>query len=394
MYLLDYDCITAAGLGVDAFLAGLYTSQVHAKKVTEDTFAQFVTPGGLVCFLPSYLADSTLKNRCYHHLFKNCFKMLSERMAQKNSTKLKDNIHKKKVLCILSSTKGCAEDYVWNQNDLTSDPFFSLYDCVRDSLGLPHLQIMTVSNACSSSHVAIEVAQMFIRSQVYDYVYVVAFDFIGPFVYSGFQALKVLSHTQNKPFADDRDGLQLGEAMAILLFSNNSTAETFCKISQAASLVHPSSVTRPSTDGHSLLAVMEKTFTNTKQKPNFFLAHGTGTVFNDLTEDNAYSSLQKKYHMNVPITSTKWSVGHCLGASGAVDMIAAAEAIRRQKLFSIASTERVQEHFTNFYKIFSRDQESDVEKSESLQTGLVTSLGFGGVYAAITLEKIDREKSL
>jgi hypothetical protein len=384
MYLLDYECISSAGVGVEALISGLYSSKIHSQKIKEDLFFRSVPSGGSVCFLSDHAKLTTHKAPNSKNRFAKYLKSLCERINSRVTPEQFVLMKNKNVLCILSSTKGCVEDTIWDNQSGDSDPFTSLYDDLRQQLDFPNLQIMTVSNACSSSHVATEAAKYFLDSNIYDYVFVVAFDFIGPFVYSGFQSLKVLSQTQNKPFSGERDGLQLGEAMAVLLFSAVKTKTTKVQITGIASLVEPSSVTRPKTDGKSLLKVMEKVFFKSDLKPDFFLAHGTGTVFNDLTEENAYREFQLIHHMNVPITSTKWSIGHCLGASGAMDIIAAAEIMKHNKLFNIASTSSVDKNFVNLYQI-ANNQISDIK---NLQSAIVTSLGFGGVYAALSIGKV------
>lgn len=375
MYLLDYECVSSAGLGFESFMEGLYSSREHSTLVPANQFSRSLVEGGRICFLP----HQDLKKRNYRETFETSFHQVMSLLKNRLTADQKIEMKNKKVLFILSSTKGSVEDYVWGENQAQfQDPFTSLYPGMKKEW--PEAQILTVSNACSSSHIAVGLAQNYIDQNIFEYVFVVAFDLIGPFVYNGFQSLKVLSLTQNKPFSHDRDGLQLGEALAVALLAKEKSGATRCKVNKVASVVQPSSVTRPSLDGSALLGLMDQVVAVAQTAPSFFLAHGTGTVFNDLTENSALTQFQKKYNIHHPVTGTKWSIGHCLGASGLMDVIAASEVLRRKKMFSMASTQTLDKRFSDFYLTAGQSRE------ESFTSAVVTSLGFGGVYAAMSLE--------
>jgi 3-oxoacyl-(acyl-carrier-protein) synthase len=389
-FLLDYECSTAAGLGVQALMNGLVDGKDFSQTATEAQFSRPIVEGGRVCFIP----HQDLVGRSYLQTFNKQFKAVYGLMQSRWTEKQKAWLQTKKILCIFSSTKGLLEDYIGNANAEqihSRSPFDSLSNIVSDQFKNPHLQFITISNACSSSHVAIEWAHKNLSYGQFDFVFVIAFDFIGPFIYNGFNALKVLSTSQNTPFAKNRDGLQLGEAFSILLFSNESSEDLSAGIivSDCASQVVPASVTRPTLSGESLMNVMnqvsQQANQDSKNKPDLFLAHGTGTLFNDRSEDAAIFSYQQQHQINSPITGTKWSVGHCLGASGALDLIAAAEIILKNKIFSLKNSEPIDPGLLNSSFILTNNYNEHFSKPYN--SVMITSLGFGGIYSAIQMKK-------
>lgn len=68
-------------------------------------------------------------------------------------------------------------------------------------------------------------------------------------------------------------------------------------------------------------------------------AHGTGTVVNDAAECRRLADVFGERLREVPLTSLKSTLGHCLGASGAVETVAAALALKLNLVPATAGTE-------------------------------------------------------
>lgn len=373
MYILGYDCITAAGANVDQLMQALYIGRDCSQP---STFGQ-----GRICSIDS------IKKPSYQAGLQGHFNLLWDRIYNGLSPELQSEISKSRIGFVLSSTKGFIEDYIWSSTatDIRqqSDPFNALVDnfCQTHS-EIPWSLSCNVSNACSSSHIAIEYVQDLFVSSRLDYAFVIAADLIGPFVFKGFNSLKLISPTRNRPFSGDRDGLQLGEAAVLVLLSRERKSLDSVKVLSVASDTEGSSITRPSVNGQGLVRAMISLEAQSTVAPDVVIAHGTGTRFNDQAEDIAlYQFLGESNSGDIPVTNTKWCIGHTLGASGVIDLISACEILKRQKIFSIQNT--LQKDNELKMKYLTANCSQDPQKK--IQQVLVTSLGFGGVHAAMTV---------
>jgi 3-oxoacyl-[acyl-carrier-protein] synthase I len=383
MFVIDYDCLTAAGPHKENLMTALFEGKVCSHHAEKNDWQSDLVPGGLVALIQNRDAtQSTVRDYLSQNL-NALWKQIYKNLSQENLTQFM----KSKVGLVFASTKGCVEDYIHKISDEASknqsDPFFDIcQDFTKLNPEISFAKSLTVSNACCSSHVALEYVQDIFDSQQLDFVILIAADLVGPFVYKGFNSLKVLSHTENRPFASDRDGLQLGEALAVVLLSRKP-GDSKIQISQVASDTEGSSITRPSVNGLGLIRSLQKIKSKRSDlKPDLVIAHGTGTRFNDQAEDQALGEFLHEIGKPLtPITNTKWAIGHTLGASGCVDLIAGCEILKKQKVFSIKAHDLKDPQFKMNYLL------GDQNITEPVEQILVTSLGFGGVHASLLLEK-------
>lgn len=385
MHIIDYNCITAAGFGPQSLMHALYNGQSCGQPAKANTWSHPLTaPGGLIALIPT---EAKLSMQARQNISFNINSLWND-LWNKLSITTQKEIQNSRLGLIFSSTKGYIEDFVSTTSEeqiqTAMDPYIGLIKDFQSSHAeLPIVQSLAISNACCSSHVALEYIQdLFATSQV-DYALLIAVDVIGPFIYNGFQSLKVLSHSKNQPFAIERDGLQLGEAIGLILLSKKKFSESSFVIKKVASETEGSSITRPSVNGQGLLRTLKTIAADDpKQKPDLVVAHGTGTKFNDLAEDQALSEFsQSMGYPSLPITNTKWCIGHTLGASGTIDLIAACEILKTQKVFNINSHSQKDPSLKMHYLLKNEAVPAQIRRI------LITSLGFGGVHASLLLEK-------
>ena len=381
--ILAYGCSTAAGRTVDQFWRSLSEGEDCSRTVDlvwPRTIALRDSTIGHVAATVCAWPDSPGESACdilVRHLayaWGDCRKTLSGSLGR--------------LGVIFASTKGCIDDCVWDEEpDLSQDTIRPVLDQFLRVSGLRSDDSICVSNACTSSVTALWLANEWLRQDRVDHVLVLAADRIGPFVYKGFETLKVLTPTICRPFSGARDGLRLGEAAAAILLGRSSDQESGEREDSSSNSVgllgvgldtEGFAVTRPAHSGESLKKVF-RSFSPVK--PDLIIAHGTGTLVNDQIEDQVFSSLYGE--RAVPVTATKWCVGHTLGVSAALDVIAACRILQGSQPFWIGNTPEIDSRFSSSYLSAGTDKNSLRPRRI-----FVSSLGFGGVHAGVLLERV------
>ena len=140
----------------------------------------------------------------------------------------------------------------------------------------------------------------------------------------------------SRPFDIDRDGFVFGEGAGVLVLESEDHARARGAVIQAelagygttADAYH---ISAPASDGSGAALAMRNALAKAGARPDevdYINAHGTGTPLNDVSETRAIKLALGEHAYHVPISSTKSMHGHCLGASGAVEMIACLHAVR------------------------------------------------------------------
>jgi nodulation protein E len=205
---------------------------------------------------------------------------------------------------------------------------------VSMSLGLRG-PVFGVTSACSSSNHAITTAIDQIRLGRADVMLAGGTD--APLVWGvlkGWEALRVLSPDTCRPFSADRQGLVLGEGagMAVLESYEHAVARgatILAEIAGAGLSADASDIVAPTIEGPE--AAMRACLADAELNPedvDYLNAHGTGTKANDQIETAAIKRVFGDHAFRLSVSSTKSMHAHCLGASGALEMIACVMAIR------------------------------------------------------------------
>jgi 3-oxoacyl-[acyl-carrier-protein] synthase II len=139
-------------------------------------------------------------------------------------------------------------------------------------------------------------------------------------------------------------------------------------------------ITAPAKSGRGLVQAVDQALKTAKRKPEEITAisaHGTGTVYNDLMELNAFRQVFGERKM--PLYSIKGAIGHTLGAAGAIEVTLGLKALLSQVIpptVGFANPENGAE-----------GQVSPESQPVSGDYLLTTNSGFGGVNAALILGK-------
>ena len=191
---------------------------------------------------------------------------------------------------------------------------------LRDILGLKG-PAYTISTACSSSAKAFAAARRLVERGVCDAVVTGGVDGRCRFAMNGFHALGALSEGRCRPLAPDRDGINLGEGVALFaLERDREGADVFLAgVGESSDAYH---ATAPDPEGLGAEASMRAALADAGLSPSdidYVNLHGTGTRANDEMEMKAVGRVFAGTAHPPRCESTKSLTGHCLGAAGAVE---------------------------------------------------------------------------
>jgi 3-oxoacyl-[acyl-carrier-protein] synthase II len=193
-----------------------------------------------------------------------------------------------------------------------------------------------VSAACASSSLALAEAASMIRGGEHEAVLVLACDSVTEFVFSGFSALMALDPQCARPFDLSRKGLTLGEAAAWALVASAERARrenwpVLGAIAGYASACDAHHMTGPARDGDGLARAIEQALRLARREPSAvaaIAAHGTGTIYNDSMEMQAFQRVFQDAPR--PVFSVKGAIGHTLGAAGLLEALLALRCLREK----------------------------------------------------------------
>lgn len=174
-----------------------------------------------------------------------------------------------------------------------------------------------LSTACSSGARALASARSLLATGVCDAVIAGGSDSLCGLTTSGFSALKAVSDDVSNPFSVNRAGLTLGEGSALFLVTRDSGGIQLVGVGESTEAHHMSA---PDPKGSGAEASMREALGDagvTAMEIDYLNLHGTGTRLNDAMESAAVARVLGG---EVPCSSSKPLVGHCLGSAGAIEV--------------------------------------------------------------------------
>lgn len=177
---------------------------------------------------------------------------------------------------------------------------------------------VSFSTACTSSSVAIDFALDLIQNNVMESVIVIGADELSRSAVNGFDRLGIASRQHTRPFDVEREGINVAEAIAVLVLSNRKS-EQCVEVMGCAITSDAYNITHPHPQGEGSRAAMRQALENANLNPSmidYVNAHGTGTVANDEIES---ASIYELFGSKPFVVSTKAVTGHTLGACGALE---------------------------------------------------------------------------
>ncbi len=194
-----------------------------------------------------------------------------------------------------------------------------------------------VSTACASAANAIGDAMRAIQYGTADVMLTGGTEAVTtPMGLGGFVSARALS-TRNddpqgasRPFDKDRDGFVLSEGAGIVVVeelehARRRGAKIYAELLGVGSTADAHHITAPHPTGEGAAMAMRIALRDAKLNPEdvqYVNAHGTSTELGDAAETKAIKQVFGEHARQLAISSTKSMVGHLLGASGGVELIA------------------------------------------------------------------------
>lgn len=218
---------------------------------------------------------------------------------------------------------------------------------------------------------------------------------ITPVAVAGFAAMKALS-TRNddplhasRPFDVDRDGFVMGEGAGVIVFeelehAKRRGARIFAEVKGFGSTCDAYHITAPDPEGNGPAKAMLQAVNKAGwelDEVDLINAHGTSTSLNDTMESSAINRAFGEHAGKTLVHSTKSMIGHTLGAAGALESIAAIQAIVEGVVHPTANC-------------FNPDPECPINVvpdgkpiQREISRVLVNNFGFGGHNGVVAIEK-------
>lgn len=195
----------------------------------------------------------------------------------------------------------------------------------------------------------------------------------------------------SRPFDRDRDGFVLSEGSGILVLEEESHAKKRGANIYAELLGYGATddgyhITAPPPNGEGAARAMKLALADAgieKEKIDYINAHGTGTELNDIAESVAIKTVFGDHAYKLAISSTKSSLGHLLGATGAVELIVCVKTITESTISPTINLDNPDERCD-----LKMDYVPLEAREAKVNFAMSNSLGFGGHNACLVIGKV------
>ena len=305
--------------------------------------------------------------------------------------------------CVIGSTMGSGESIMEASrmvilNESENMPALQFFKCASHSaafntanfLGLTGC-VLAPAAACASGLQAIGLGRDLIMSGTQDAAICGGAEEVTPEVTASFELMFAAARGfsgppeySSRPFAADRVGLVCGEGAGLVVLEEyehavKRGANIYGEIIGYATCSCGSHVSQ--SDHGSIVRCMDLAFRDAGISPaqtDYISAHATATVHGDAEEAMA---LREFFGSEIPVSSLKGNLGHTLGASGAIELIASMEMMRRGRLLPTLNLEHVADDCAGLDHLRS-------VREQKINIFVKNCFAFGGINATLICRRI------
>lgn len=401
-------CVTPVGTGKDDFWVNIKSGVSGIDKITRFDYTNYQTQiaGEVKDFTPEdYISKKELKKMDRF----TQFAMVASKLAVADSELDLNNIDGNRMGTVIGTGIGGVETIEAQHKNLLEkgnrrvSPFFIPMMIGNMAAGQVAIEFgakgpsTNICTACASGTNSVGDAFKIIQRGDADIMIAGGTEAsVAEFAVAGFCNMKAMSTNNDnpqkasRPFDKDRDGFVMGEGCGILILEElesaiKRNAKIYAEIVGYGMTSDAYHITTPAENGEGAARSMQMAINDAGIEPekiDYINAHGTSTYYNDLYETMAIKSVFGENAKNVSISSTKSMTGHLLGASGAIEAIVCALAIKDNFVPPTINLENPGEGMD-------LDYTPNKGKERTINYALSNSLGFGGHNATIVLKKYE-----
>jgi 3-oxoacyl-[acyl-carrier-protein] synthase II len=215
---------------------------------------------------------------------------------------------------------------------------------------------------------------------------------ITPVIVAGFIAMRAMSRRNDdpegacRPYDSNHNGFLIGEGAAVMVLESAESverrgAEPYAKITGVGRSTDAYNLTDPDPKGRGITRAMRLAVESAGlrgEQIDYINPHGTGTVAGDGPESMAMAEINP----NTMVSATKSTLGHSLGASGAIETAICALALGNRTIPPMRNLDKLAEGCADLDYVVNEPRDAP-----NLEAALCANLGVGGHNAAIVLQR-------
>ncbi|CAA9511420.1 MAG: 3-oxoacyl-[acyl-carrier-protein] synthase, KASII, partial [uncultured Rubrobacteraceae bacterium] len=214
---------------------------------------------------------------------------------------------------------------------------------------------------------------------------------ITPVIVAGFIAMRAMSRRNDdpegacRPYDANHNGFLIGEGCAVMVLESAESverrgAEPYAKITGVGRSTDAYNLTDPDPNGRGITRAMRLAVEASGlsgDQIDYINPHGTGTVAGDGPESMAMAEINP----NAMVSATKSTLGHSLGASGAIETAICALALKERTIPPMRNLDKLAEGCADLDYVVNEPRDAP-----NLEAALCANLGVGGHNAAVVLQ--------